>query len=478
MKILVAVITCEKHRDRAQAQRTTWVKDCPHDVRFFLAAQPQWPDEVQLDCPDDYAGLPAKIKAMCDWALRQGYDWVFRVDDDVYVAADRLADAVPTDHHYAGRVRGAIPNFPAPYCSGFSYWMSHTAMSVIADAPLNNNSAEDSWVGNTLLEYGITPLADYRYVVVKAKLAATSGSEGPRRGNDLISSCEYAPGEMAQVHHDYLNIPSSHCPPSEFIGEFSKMCIMIKTMLRDTHLFRTISGIEKHLPGARMIIVDDGRDTPLKITEYARLRDAGHTCAWMPEDSGFGAKSNESLLHMDREYLLVASDDFDFHDVHVIESVRRMIRLLDNEPTLAVASGRVNNNPYEGNLTIVGDECWEKYIDFTDKRSTAGVEWFPCDLTVNFSLIRSSVLGFGEGQVHWHSDVKIGGGEHGAFYIDLYRAGHKVAYVSGANINEQKLPATMEYMMRRGRARAPGRICLKRSGIAKYHTFGGHIEIC
>lgn len=476
MKILIAVTSCAMHRDRNQAIRDTWGAGSAHDIRFFIGGESIMEDEVGLKCPDDYASLPRKTKAMCAWAVDAGYDYVFKVDSDVYVATDRLE--VPLGHDYSGRVRGAIPGFPAPYCSGFSYWLSKKAMSILAAARITHNPAEDSWVGNTLLEHGINAHPDYRYVVVKAKMAATSGKEGPRRGNDVISSCEYEPVEMASVHEQYLHTPSSLCPPEEFIGEFSKICIMIKTMLRDTQLFRTISGIEKHLPGARMIIVDDGRDNPPKITEYARLRTAGHSCVWMPEDSGFGAKSNESLRHMDREYLLVASDDFDFHDVGVIESVRRMIRLLDHEKSLSVASGRVNGNPYEGNLTIRGDECWERYIDFKDKRLTAGVEWYPCDLTVNFSLIRSSILGWGEGQVHWHDDVKIGGGEHGAFFIALLRSGHKVAYVAGANINEQRIASSPEYMMRRARARGAGRICLKREGINKYHTFGGHIEIC
>ena len=46
-------------------------------------------------------------------------------------------------YDYAGRVRGPSGIFPAPYCSGFGYWLSMKAMKAIADAPLNGGDCED-----------------------------------------------------------------------------------------------------------------------------------------------------------------------------------------------------------------------------------------------------------------------------------------------------------------------------------------------
>ena len=87
MRLLIAIASCGKFRARVQALRDTWipaVKDM--DVRVFLGhhAEPGQ-DEVQLDVPDDYKHLRHKVQAMFRWAVDQGYDYVFKVDDDVLV---------------------------------------------------------------------------------------------------------------------------------------------------------------------------------------------------------------------------------------------------------------------------------------------------------------------------------------------------------------------------------------------------------
>jgi len=57
-KILIGIAGCHKNAAKADAQRATWVKDVPSsvDVRFFAGGEGtnHRPDEVWLDCPDDY----------------------------------------------------------------------------------------------------------------------------------------------------------------------------------------------------------------------------------------------------------------------------------------------------------------------------------------------------------------------------------------------------------------------------------------
>jgi hypothetical protein len=151
MRVLVAVVTCESRRRFADAQRSAWV---PHvkwgTVRFFLARQDRHPlpDEVFLDVPDDYAGLPEKVQAVSRWACND-WDNLLKLDDDVCLFPNRVL--LPREH-YAGWVH-------SNFCSGLGYWLDRDAMNVIAQAVLPPQPrpllAEDRWTRATLAAAGI-----------------------------------------------------------------------------------------------------------------------------------------------------------------------------------------------------------------------------------------------------------------------------------------------------------------------------------
>jgi hypothetical protein len=89
-------------------------------------------------------------------------------------------------------------------------------------------------------------------------------------------------------------------------------------------------------------------------------------------------------------------------------------------------------------------------------------------------MVRSKALGFAKGQIHWDDDVKIGGGEHGAWFTDAMRAGFKTAFVPSATISEiTGLPTDPRYGQYRGRARRPQRECFDHRGIREYWTGNG-----
>lgn len=163
MNPLIAVVTCEKFRPRADAQRQVWTHRVQGmDTRFFLAKQDRepLPDEVFLDVPDDYHSLPLKVKHMHNWALSQGYTQVLKTDDDTVINPARLLAAIPPQE-YAGFLN-ATP--PKPWCSGFAYWISERAMRFTAEAPIPEGEwAEDRWVGGVLYDHGIRPYWDRRY---------------------------------------------------------------------------------------------------------------------------------------------------------------------------------------------------------------------------------------------------------------------------------------------------------------------------
>ncbi len=257
--------------------------------------------------------------------------------------------------------------------------------------------------------------------------------------------------------------------------DLSKIAISIKTFLRDAQLEYAMAGILYTMPEAQIIVADDGEPSARKYALYESLRKQGHLVIELPFDSGFGRKSNEITAACHREYILIASDDFDFRPLSVRQGIEKLVAVLDGDSALAIASGRVNGNRYEGYLRDYGDRIVEEYITLDRPQHVNGVTYHRCNLTVNYSLIRAGILG--PEKIHWDGEVKIGGGEHGAFFVDVMRAGHGVAWVPGVDIREQETRTVdPRYAVFRGRARQPGRPCFARRGIKEYTCFGGSIE--
>lgn len=517
-RILIAVKSCHKYRHRADAQRATWVPDVQGAVvRFFLGEAAGYvprPDEVVLPCSDEYLALPAKAKATFAWALDAGFDYLFHCDDDTYVRPERLLASGFENYDYVGRLRGSSGRWPAPYCSGFAYWLSRRAMQIVVERPLTSDTADDRHIGNILYDAGCKGQLDERYCVTKCDEAANPGEkgiahtredqmvgtavygaglrgqadyryaliaspsgrntpssiEGPRIGNEIIAACEFEPEQMHLVHQQFLNDEAAPVQPIPD-GPLSSVCVLIKTFLRDGFLRYVVQGLQRNLPEMKMVIVDDGFDDHKKIALYGKLREQGHHCVWLPFDSGFGAKANAGVRECDRPYVLIGSDDFDFSEPGVREGIEKMVTVLDRCPDIGVVSGRVDGNPYEFMLDV-GDNWAEQKAGYRGIGFAGDVEYKLCDLTVNYSLIRREVFE----TVRWDDDVKIGGGEHGAFFIKLKRAGWKVAYAPGANISQvrgNRAWQRAEYQAMRNRAHSPDRPCYVRIGIEHYITSGG-----
>ncbi len=488
-------------------------------MRFFLGERADYvprPDEIVLPVSDAYEALPLKTRGICRWAAEHQYDWLFTCDDDTYVAPERLFGSGFEQYDYVGRFRGPSGGYPAPYCSGFAYWLSRRAMEIVARQPLSSDTADDRWLGNVLHEAGIVGSLDGRYRVTKCDESALPGykgaredemvgnalhaggltgradhryvisaspsgrntptsPEGPMEGNDIIAACEFEPAQMHAVHRQWnwgvKAKPGKQLPH----GPLSSVTVLIKTFLRDGYLTRCIAGIQKTMPEVKIVVVDDGEESSDKIKLQSRLRAEGHVYHWLAKDSGFGAKSNAAIQFYDRPFTLIGSDDFDFAEPSVRRGIERMLMVMESDPELGVASGRVNNQPYELRMEF-GPDWVKAEPGYRGSKRVKGIDYQFTDLTVNYSLIRRGVFE----KVRWDDDVKIGGGEHGAFFVDVKRAGWKVALVSGASIRE--LPANAgwrhpSYVSLRGRARDPERPCYLRRGIKHFITSSG-CEMC
>jgi hypothetical protein len=259
------------------------------------------------------------------------------------------------------------------------------------------------------------------------------------------------------------------------MGDLSKVSIGIKTFLRDAMLCNAIAAIEDTMPEAQMIIADDGEYTDKKLTMYDNMfRNKGHIIKYLLFDSGFGAKSNriaEAFLDSEREYLLIASDDFDFRPPEVRQGIEKLVEVLDSDPGIHIASGRVNNRLYEFDLLDEGSTVTEVPVQISGNEG-----YVQCDLTVNYSLVRREVFE----KVRWDEgpdSPRIGGGEHAGFFLDCKRAGFTTVWVNHVNINEQtSVEVDPRYNAYRARARSRERSCFKKRGIKEYILGNGQID--
>jgi hypothetical protein len=243
-------------------------------------------------------------------------------------------------------------------------------------------------------------------------------------------------------------------------------------VLRDAKLEIALDGILKTMPEARIIVVDDGPQSVDKDIVYHALQLCGHTVDIMPFDSGFGAKSNRIAELLSTEYLLVGSDDFDFRPLDVRAGIERMVAALDKHKRYYAVSGRVNDCSYEAHLSLVETERGTEVTEIDANIGIGSLQAYDVDLTINYTMFRRETFK----EIRWDNDVKIGGGEHGSFFVDMKRAGFKVGFVPGVNINTLDDRDSREYRQLRWRAFYPERPCFKKRGIRKYTMMNGEID--
>ena len=138
---------------RIQAVRETWFKDIEpfaHHVtgKFFygMGCSDVGADSVVLPVADDYAHLPHKTQAICKWALANGFDYVFKCDDDTAVYVERLVLELMQypGIDYAGYLNGEV-------CTGGpGYFLSRRAMQAVVQAGTPDFWAEDVWVSTVI----------------------------------------------------------------------------------------------------------------------------------------------------------------------------------------------------------------------------------------------------------------------------------------------------------------------------------------
>lgn len=161
--ILIAVKSCaaDVSAGHNQTIRETWGQMVRrHGAAgplFFVGAgtMPLQDDEVRVDAPDGYYGLPQKTCAILRW-MGPTYSFVYLCDTDTFVRPELLMHSGFQQFDLTGlffpRVpgqRGADGYYAWP-SGGGGYWLSAKAAAIIAAHTEHSDWAEDRMVGQLL----------------------------------------------------------------------------------------------------------------------------------------------------------------------------------------------------------------------------------------------------------------------------------------------------------------------------------------
>ena len=226
MKILIAVCSDNKHRSQSDSQRATWMKldtrsDDQVDYKIFFGRNGGFepaPDEVILDVDDRYESITFKTHAIIEYAFEHDYDYVFHTDNDAYVRVDRLLASDFRNYDYVGFgcLSNTKPTLPGDehqlYAHGGpGYWLSRAGMiAVLAQEPIENEGAQDWFVGRAC-QLGKVPLyADLRYVDLRVYPFSYDEAS-------VIATAEHLGWQMWTEHRRYLGLRLLNEPPSKHI---------------------------------------------------------------------------------------------------------------------------------------------------------------------------------------------------------------------------------------------------------------------
>jgi hypothetical protein len=218
LKVLIGIPSCLRDREREKYPRETWLKDCARfgvDYKFFLGgrqAEPILEDEVLLSVDDSYDSLIEKMKLVIQYALDNGYDYLFKCDVDTYCHIPRLMNSGFEKHKWSG--------FGVNY-GGSGYWLNREAMQdVIAHStPLGALETEDLWVHRVLQN-------NCKYEMVSDRRYHSLTNEGPAgslpgktRGNSHITVHWYMDGSRIIRAHERFSYFEQHHKNAETIKD-------------------------------------------------------------------------------------------------------------------------------------------------------------------------------------------------------------------------------------------------------------------
>lgn len=222
---------CHARQDFAEASRQTWIKDIQGaDYKIFYGrgisgrrrnedvselSHELESDEVELDVPDGYLDVCIKIHEIIRWAYEQGYDYLFKVDDDTYVRPEKLIASNFKDYDFIGGESFGIDSNNRLFrylggvnASGPGFWLSRKSMGLVLKYPRPGHAHPDEpWLGWVLRSQGTRVKQDDRLGCYGCLPTDGKGYEFvycnlPKEEN-IIAEWEYTPEKMKAIHQQW-----------------------------------------------------------------------------------------------------------------------------------------------------------------------------------------------------------------------------------------------------------------------------------
>jgi hypothetical protein len=236
MRIMIGALSCWQYKERRDRCARTWMQEGdklngtspgepPRDLHtiehtiehtiarsVFLIGSPGLEEPalagryLLLPGPSDYRSLPQRTRAFCQWAIaRDDWDYLFKCDDDTYVAMSRLIRYPLTADYIGAEWKPGVG-----YASGGAgYFLSRKAAEVVAEHLTRKEGPEDVYVRDALASQGIPFTQDQRFVAL--------GNEElrPRADNDLITlhGVPSVPADLFYKSHQECTGGEPPCPP-------------------------------------------------------------------------------------------------------------------------------------------------------------------------------------------------------------------------------------------------------------------------
>ncbi|WP_338290164.1 glycosyltransferase [Luteolibacter sp. LG18] len=196
-RILVGICSARKYGDKRQAVRDTWMSRPMPGIEclFFVGRGEEpvesGPDLVVVDADDGYEALPEKVLGFFDEALKhREFDWLFKCDDDTYLALDRLGELVDGEHDFVGNEFLERRGSPS---GGAGYLLSRELVQKLSDdTGLALSGPEDVIIGEAAMGYGAKARATTRLCWNRERY--------PQPKNDVITSHWCSPERLDAIH--------------------------------------------------------------------------------------------------------------------------------------------------------------------------------------------------------------------------------------------------------------------------------------
>jgi hypothetical protein len=171
------------------------------------------PDEVFLDCGDDYGSLPNKVQEIVRWAYNHGYGYVLKCDDDVVLRPTAVMASGFDAHPFTGCQEPACKPGEIQTPFGFCYWLSRSCMELILASQLPTHNNDEAWVSTVLYTNNVFLHHEPRYYLHRGTRPRPTARalRAPRRDHPPSP----VPPTEAFAYCVYLNWQGFHCTPTE-----------------------------------------------------------------------------------------------------------------------------------------------------------------------------------------------------------------------------------------------------------------------